>query len=53
VIALQERGLRGRDNGGNVTNIQRKSNWNCHYESTLYNEYILIKIYLKIRIKIK
>jgi hypothetical protein len=37
------RGLRGRDDEGNVTNVQYKSNWNCHYESPLYNEYILIK----------
>jgi hypothetical protein len=33
--------------GGDVTNVQCKSNWNCHYESSLYNEFILIKIYLK------
>jgi hypothetical protein len=37
--------LRGRDFGGNVTNVQYKSNQNCHYESSPYNEYILIKIY--------
>jgi hypothetical protein len=37
------RGLRGIDNGGNVNNVQYKSNWNCHYESHLYNEYFLIK----------
>jgi hypothetical protein len=35
------RGLKGRDNGGNVTNIQYKSNQNCHYDSV--NENILIK----------
>jgi hypothetical protein len=29
--------------GGNVNNVQHKSNWNCQYESPLYNEYILIK----------
>jgi hypothetical protein len=29
------RGLTGRDNGGNVNNIQYKSNWNCHYESPI------------------
>jgi hypothetical protein len=41
------RGLRGREDGGNVHNVQYKSNWNCYYESppTPYNEYILIKIY--------
>jgi hypothetical protein len=37
------RGLRWRDDGGNINNVQHKSNWNCHYESPLYNEYILIK----------
>jgi hypothetical protein len=38
------RGLRRRDDGGNVNNVQ----WNCHYEPRLYNEYILIKkIYFK------
>jgi hypothetical protein len=31
------RGLRGRDNGGNVSNVQYKSNWNCHCESPPYN----------------
>jgi hypothetical protein len=38
------RGLRGRDDGGNVNNVQYQ---NCHYRSPLYNEYFLIKIYLK------
>jgi hypothetical protein len=28
------RGLRGRDDGANVNNVQYKSNWNCHYESS-------------------
>jgi hypothetical protein len=38
------RGLRGRENGGNVNNVQSKSNWNCHYTTPPpYNEYILIK----------
>jgi hypothetical protein len=36
------RGLRGRDDGDDKTNVQYKSNWNCHYEwPPLYNEYIL------------
>jgi hypothetical protein len=26
--------LRGRNDGGNVNNVQYKSNWNCHYESS-------------------
>jgi hypothetical protein len=38
------RGLRGKDDGGNVNNVQHKSNQNCHYESP----HILTKIYLKI-----
>jgi hypothetical protein len=29
--------LRGRDDGGNVNNVQYKSNRNYHYESPLYN----------------
>jgi hypothetical protein len=37
--------LRGAEDRGDVTNVQYKSNWNCDYESSLYNEYILIKIY--------
>jgi hypothetical protein len=39
-IALSgvRRRLRGRDDGGDVTNVQYKSNWNCHCESphTMY-----------------
>jgi hypothetical protein len=27
------RGLRERDDGGNVNNVQYKSNLNCHYKS--------------------
>jgi hypothetical protein len=44
------RALRGRDDGGNVNNVQYKSNQNCHCESPpppLYNEYILINNYFK------
>jgi hypothetical protein len=41
------RRLRERDNGGNLTNVQYKPNQNCHYESPLYNEYILIKKFQK------
>jgi hypothetical protein len=29
------KGLRGRDDGGNVNNVQHKSNWNCHYDPPL------------------
>jgi hypothetical protein len=40
------RGLRGKDYGGNVNNVQYKSDWNCHFESpTPYNEYNLIKFF--------
>jgi hypothetical protein len=27
------KGQKGRDKGGNVNNVQYKSNWNCNYES--------------------
>jgi hypothetical protein len=37
-------GLRGREDGGDLTNLQYKPNHNCHCESPLYNEYILVKI---------
>jgi hypothetical protein len=39
------RGLWGRDNGGDVTNVQYKPYWNGHCEFPLYNEYILIKFF--------
>jgi hypothetical protein len=45
-IALSgvRRWLRGRDDGGDITNVQYKPNRKCHYESpSPYNEYILIK----------
>jgi hypothetical protein len=41
------RGLRGRDHGGNVNNVQYKSNQNCHCNSPPCNEYVLIKILFK------
>jgi hypothetical protein len=37
------RGLRERDNGGDLTNVQWKTIRNGHYKSALNNEYILIK----------
>jgi hypothetical protein len=40
------RGLRRRDKGGDVTNVQYKSSWKCHYEFP-HNKYILIKILKK------
>jgi hypothetical protein len=41
------RGLRRRDDGGDVTDAEYKLNQNGHYESPLYNEHILIKIFLE------
>jgi hypothetical protein len=37
------RGPRGRDIGGDLTNVQYKPIWDCHNESLLYNKYNLIK----------
>jgi hypothetical protein len=37
----------GREDRGDLTNEQYKPNWNCHYESAPYNEYILIKKLIK------
>jgi hypothetical protein len=34
----------GGDDGGDLTNVQYKSTRNCHNESSLYNEYMLIKM---------
>jgi hypothetical protein len=39
--------LRERGDGDNLTNVPYKPIWNCHYESPVYNEYILIKIIIK------
>jgi hypothetical protein len=44
-------GLRGRDDGGNVNNVQYKSDWNYHFESPSYNEYLLIKMLCKKRMR--
>jgi hypothetical protein len=33
---------RGRDGGGDLTNVQYNPIWNCHSESSLFNENILI-----------
>jgi hypothetical protein len=35
---------RGEGGGGDLTNVQCKPLHNCHNESPLYNEYILIKM---------
>jgi hypothetical protein len=34
------RGLRRRDGGGHLMNVQDQLVWNCHNESPLYNEYM-------------
>jgi hypothetical protein len=31
------RGVKRRNDGDDVTNVQHKSNWNCHYKWSLYN----------------
>jgi hypothetical protein len=41
----------GRDGGSDPTNVQCKAIWNCHNESPLYNEYILIKMGKKRTVK--
>jgi hypothetical protein len=48
-IALSGAGrmLRGRECKGDLNNLQYRHVWNCHNESSLYKEYILIKIYFK------
>jgi hypothetical protein len=37
------RGLTEGGSGGYLTNVQCKAIWNCHNESFLYNEYVLIR----------
>jgi hypothetical protein len=39
------KGSRGGDGGGDLTNVQYKSVWNCHTSCPLYNEYILKKLH--------
>jgi hypothetical protein len=41
--------LRGKDGEGDLTNVQYKLIWNCHNESPLYNEYVLIIIIVTIK----
>jgi hypothetical protein len=36
-------GVKGRDGGGELTDVQCEPIRNCHNESPLYNEYILIQ----------
>jgi hypothetical protein len=40
-----EQRFRGKEDGGDLTNVQYKPIQNCHYESLPYNKNILIKIY--------
>jgi hypothetical protein len=35
VLSGMGKGLRGRDDGSDVTNVQYKCNWNCYYESPI------------------
>jgi hypothetical protein len=53
VLIEAGRGLRGRDGGGDLTNVQYKPIWNCHYEFPQYNKYILIKTLNKLLNKSK
>jgi hypothetical protein len=43
LLAIVLSGARRGTRGSNLTNVQCKPIWNCHYESPLYNEYILIE----------
>jgi hypothetical protein len=54
-IALSGEGreMKGRDDGGNLTNVQYNPNYNFHYESPLYNEYILIKNFVIKNLKVQ
>jgi hypothetical protein len=36
-------GVKGERPWGDLTNVPYKPIWNCHNESPLYNEYVLIK----------
>jgi hypothetical protein len=45
--------LRGIGDGDDVTNVQNKSNWNCHYESSPYNKYILFKMTFLFKIAVQ
>jgi hypothetical protein len=40
------RELIGRDGGYHLTMVHYKPIWNFHYESTLYNEYIINNLYI-------
>jgi hypothetical protein len=63
VIALSgtRRGLKSREEEGNVNNVQYKTNQNCHYESpqmyikktSLYKIFILIKTFKNVKKEIK
>jgi hypothetical protein len=44
-----ERGSKRRNGGDDLTNMQYKPIWNCHSESSLYSEYILMKKKRKLR----
>jgi hypothetical protein len=46
-IAWSGAGWGGDTVGGDLTNVQYKPIWNCHNESSLCKEYILMKRILK------
>jgi hypothetical protein len=46
-LAAVWRGLEGKEDRGDLTNIQYKPNQNCHYASP-HNKYILIKKYFDV-----
>jgi hypothetical protein len=46
-LSVMERGLKVGEGGGDLTNVKYKPNWNCYYESPMYNKCILIKTFYK------
>jgi hypothetical protein len=45
IVFSGEEGVEGPDGGDDLTSVQCKTIHNCHNESSLYNEYMLIKIF--------
>jgi hypothetical protein len=43
-LSVAGRGLQGRDDGGNLINVQFKAIGKWHNESPPYNKYMLIKM---------
>jgi hypothetical protein len=44
VVFSGEEGVEGPDGGDDLTNVQCKAIHNCHNESSLYNEYMPMKM---------